>query len=57
MSDERLDKLLLKVPASRRKVVKGLLIGAFAAPMVTSFPMDGRLAVDQAMAAPNGTTS
>ena len=56
MTDDRLDSLLHKVPVSRRRVVKGLLIGTFAAPMVASFPMDGRLSID-AMAQANGTTS
>ncbi|MEP9390175.1 hypothetical protein [Mesorhizobium sp. KR9-304] len=56
MTDDRLDSLLRKVPASRRQVVKGLLVGTFAVPMVTSFPMDGRLSMD-AMAQANGSTS
>ena len=56
MADDRLDGLLRKVPASRRKVIKGLLIGTFAVPVVTSFPMDGRLSMD-AMAQANGSTS
>lgn len=57
MTNDRFDKMLHKVPASRRKVVKGLLTGVFVVPMVTSFPIDGRLAVDQAMAAINSSTS
>ena len=56
MTDDRLDGLLRKVPASRRKVIKGLLIGTFAVPMVTTFTMDGRLSMDE-MAQANGTTS
>ena len=57
MTDDRLDGLLRKVPASRRKVIKGLLIGAFAVPVVTSFPMDGRLSMDAMAQAGNGSTS
>ena len=57
MTDDRLDGLLRKVPASRRKVIKGLLIGAFAVPVVTSFPMDGRLSMDAMAQTGNGSTS
>lgn len=57
MTDDRLNSLLHKVPASRRKVVKGLLIGAFAVPMVTSFPMDGRLSMDAMAQCGNGACS
>jgi hypothetical protein len=57
MTNDRLDALLHKVPTTRRKVIKGLLAGVFVVPMVTSFPMDGRLAVDQAMAQVNGSSS
>ena len=35
---------------SRRKAVKALLIGTFVAPVVSSFPLDGRFAANQAMA-------
>ena len=57
MTDDRLDGLLRKVPASRRKVIKGLLIGTFAVPVVTSFPMDGRLSMDAMAQVSNGSTS
>ena len=57
MADDRLDGLLRKVPASRRKVIKGLLIGAFAVPVGTSFPMDGRLSMDAMAQTGNGSTS
>ena len=57
MTDDRLDGLLRKVPASRRKVIKGLLIGAFAVPVVTSFPMDGRLSMEAMAQVSNGSTS
>jgi len=57
VAGDRIDKALGKLPMSRRKAVRALLIGAFAAPLVASFPMDGRFAVDQAMAASNATTS
>ena len=57
MTDDKLDALLRKVPTSRRKVVKGLLIGTFVAPMVSSFPMDGRQAMAQAIIQANGTIS
>ncbi len=50
MAKDRIDNLLRKVPISRRKAVKALLIGTFAAPIVTSFPLDGRFAVDRANA-------
>ncbi len=50
MAQDKIDSLLRKVPISRRKAVKALLIGTFAAPIVTSFPLDGRFAVDQASA-------
>lgn len=57
MTDDRLNSLLHKVPASRRKVIKGLLIGAFAVPMVTSFPMDGRLNIEAMAQLSNGSAS
>ena len=57
MTDDRLDGLLRKVPASRRKVIKGLLIGTFAVPVVTSFPMDGRLSMNAMAQTGNGSTS
>ena len=57
MNDDRLDNLLHKVPVSRRKLVKGLLIGTFAVPMVTSFPMDGRLSIDAMAQFGNGSIS
>lgn len=57
MTDDRLNDLLRKVPASRRKVIKGLLIGTFAAPVVTSFPMDGRLSMDAMAQSGNGSAS
>ena len=50
MTKDRIDNLLRKVPISRRKAVKALLIGTFVAPVVTSFPMDGRFAMDKATA-------
>ena len=50
---DSIDKLLHKVPTSRRQVIKSLLVGAFVVPVVSSFPLDGRLGVNQAMAAPN----
>ena len=55
MSQDRIDNLLRKVPVSRRKAIKTLLIGGFVAPVVASFPMDGRFAIDQAMAVTNMT--
>lgn len=57
MTQDKLDNLLRKVPVDRRKVVKTLLIGSFVVPTVASFPMDGRFAIDQAMAQPNDTVS
>ena len=48
MAKNRIDDLLRKVPVSRRKAVKALLIGTFAAPVVASYPMKGRFAMDQA---------
>jgi hypothetical protein len=38
-------------------VLKKLLVGAFVAPVVTSFPMDGRLEINQAVAFINSSTS
>jgi len=57
VTNDRLDELLRKVPTSRRKVLKGMLIGAFVVPMVTSFPMDGRLSNVALAQVGNSTTS
>ncbi len=58
MSDKRIDDFLRKMPVSRRRVVKTLLAAGFAAPIVASFPMDGRFNIDKALAAPpNSSTS
>ena len=57
MAKNRIDELLRKVPVSRRNAVKALLIGTFVAPVVTSFPLDGRFTVDQAMAGLGDTTT
>ena len=51
MAEDRIDNLLRKLPVSRRKAVKALLIGTFVTPVVASFPMDGRFAMDEASAA------
>ncbi len=58
MSDKRIDDFLHKVPVSRRRALKTLVAAGFAAPVVASFPMDGRFNIGKALAAaPNGTTS
>jgi hypothetical protein len=57
VTKDRLDDILHKVPASRRKVLRTLLIGTFAAPVVASFPMDGRSSVAQAQIFINSTHS
>jgi len=53
VSEDSIDRLLHKVPETRRRVIKGLLVGAFVVPVVSAFPLDGRNAVNQAMAAFN----
>ena len=50
MAQDKINNLLRKVPISRRKAVKALLIGTFAAPIVTSFPLMGVSQSDQASA-------
>jgi hypothetical protein len=51
MAEDRLDKILSKVPVSRRAAIKGILATtAFVAPMIASFPMDGRITISRAMA-------
>jgi hypothetical protein len=57
VTKDRLDDILHKGPASRRKVLRTLLIGTFAAPVVASFPMDGRSSVAQAQIFINSTHS
>lgn len=48
-SNERLEKALRKVPASRRAAIKGMVVGAaFVVPYLTSFPMDGRVSLSRA---------
>jgi hypothetical protein len=51
MAEDRLDKVLHKVPVSRRAAIKGVIATtAFVVPMIASFPMDGRLTISRAMA-------
>jgi hypothetical protein len=50
MSDKRIDDLLRKVPVTRRRAVKTLLAAGFVAPVIASFPMDGRFEIDKALA-------
>jgi hypothetical protein len=57
MSDDSIDKLLQKVPATRRDVVKKLLAGAFAAPFVTAFALDTRGALAAASGMAQNMTS
>lgn len=58
VSEDSLDKLLRKVPETRRSVIKKLLIGAFVVPAVSVFPLDGRKAVAaQGPSDPNTTIS
>lgn len=40
MSEDSIDRLLHKVPPTRRQVIKRLLVGAFVVPVVSSFPLD-----------------
>ncbi len=56
MAQDRIDSVLRKVPVSRRKAIKALLIGSFVAPVVASFPMDGRFAISSAMAEQAGAS-
>jgi hypothetical protein len=50
MSQDKLDRVLSKVEASRRGVIKAMIAGAaFAVPLATSFTMNG-LAQNQALA-------
>lgn len=42
MSEDSIDRLLHKVPPTRRQVIKRLLVGTFVVPVVSSFPLDGR---------------
>jgi hypothetical protein len=56
LAQDRIDSLLRKVPVSRRKAVKVLLIGSFVVPVVASFPMDGRFAISSAMAQQAGAS-
>ena len=51
MSEDRLDKILQKVPVSRRAAIKAILAStAFVVPTIASFRMDGRLTISRAMA-------
>ena len=51
MTKDRLDEILRKVPVSRRAAIKGIVATtAFVVPMISSFPMDGRLTISRAMA-------
>ena len=50
MTPEKIDKVLQKVDATRRGVVKGMIYGtAFVVPLVASFTMNG-LTPNQAVA-------
>lgn len=55
MSEDSIDKLLRKVPETRRQVIKNLLVGAFVVPVVSAFPLDGRAAMYSSAGAANGT--
>jgi len=56
VSEDSIDKLLRKVPATRRQVIKRLLMGAFVVPVVSSFPLDRSSALYLSSAgASNGT--
>jgi hypothetical protein len=53
VTEDSIDRLLYKVPETRRRVIKKLLIGAFVVPVVSVFPLDGRHALAQGTAVSN----